>query len=74
MRKVLSVSIDGALEKKVKNRVKERGFKSVSEYVNSLLVVDEDLITEDQLLEISKRARSDFKKGKLIKARSLADL
>jgi Arc/MetJ-type ribon-helix-helix transcriptional regulator len=74
MRKVLSISITDTLEKEIKQRTKQRGFNSVSDYIKSLLVVDEDLISEEELLEISKRAREDYKNGKLIKAKSLADL
>jgi Arc/MetJ-type ribon-helix-helix transcriptional regulator len=74
MRKVLSISITDTLEKEIKQRTKQRGFSSVSDYIKSLLIVDEDLISEEELLEISKKARKDFKNGNIIKAKSLADL
>lgn len=74
MRKVLSISITDVLEKEIKKRTKQRGFNSVSDYIKSLLVVDEDLISEEELVERSERAREEYKKGKLIKAKSLTDL
>lgn len=74
MRKVLSISISDELEKEIKQRTKERGFNSVSDYIKSLLVVDEDLISEEELLEDIRSGQEDYKKGKVIKAKSIADL
>jgi Arc/MetJ-type ribon-helix-helix transcriptional regulator len=74
MRKVLSISISDTLEKEIKQRTKERGFNSVSDYIKSLLVVDEDLISEEELLEDVRSGQEDYKKGKVIKAESIADL
>ncbi len=74
MRKVLSISITDTLEKEIKQRTKKRGFNSVSDYIKSLLVVDEDLISEEELLEDIKSGQEDYKKGRVIKAKSVADL
>ena len=74
MRKVLSISITDTLEKEIKKRTKKRGFNSVSDYIKSLLVVDEDLISEEELLEDIKSGQEDYKKGRVIKAKSIADL
>lgn len=74
MRKVLSISITDTLEKEIKRKTKLRGFNSVSDYIKNLLIIDDDLISEEELLEMSKQARKDFKSGKIIKAKSLADL
>jgi Arc/MetJ-type ribon-helix-helix transcriptional regulator len=74
MRKVLSISITDVLEKEIKKRTKQRGFNSVSDYIKSLLIVDEDLISEEELLEDIKSGQEDYKKGKVIKAKSIADL
>jgi len=74
MRKVLSISISDDLEKEIKRKTKKRGFDSVSDYIKNLLTIDDDLISEEDLLKMSARASRDFKKGRLIKAKSLADL
>ena len=74
MRKVLSISITDTLEKEIKRKTKKRGFNSVSDYIKNLLLIDDDLISEEELLKTSKKARRDFKSGNLIKAKSLADL
>ncbi|MFA5729949.1 MAG: hypothetical protein WC938_01860 [Candidatus Paceibacterota bacterium] len=74
MRKVLSISTTEAIEKKAKRNAKKNGFSTVSEYVNYLFSMNDDMISEEELLECSKRAREDYKKGKIIRAKSLADL
>ncbi len=74
MRKVLSISITDVLEKEIKQKTKKKGFLSVSEYIKSLVVSDEDLISEKELLEDIRVGREEYKKGKFVKAKSLADL
>ncbi len=74
MHKALSISISDELEKEIKRKTKKRGFNSVSDYIKNLLLIDDDLISEEELLEISKKAREDFRKGDAIKAKSLTDL
>ncbi|MCK9446329.1 hypothetical protein M0Q50_05500 [bacterium] len=74
MRKVLSISITDTLEKEIKRKTKLRGFSSVSDYIKNLLVIDDELISEEELLEDIKSGEKDYKEGKVIKAKSLADL
>ncbi|HNY36128.1 MAG TPA: hypothetical protein PLD14_00305 [Candidatus Pacearchaeota archaeon] len=74
MRKVLSISTTEAMEKKAKRNAKKNGFSNVSQYVNYLFSMNDDMISEEELLECSKRAREDYKKGKIIRAKSIADL
>jgi Arc/MetJ-type ribon-helix-helix transcriptional regulator len=74
MRKVLSISITSVLERDIKLKTKKRGFASVSDYIKSLVVSDDDLISEEELLEDIRRGREEYKKGKVIKAKSITDL
>lgn len=76
MRQVLSVSLPEMAVKTIKLKTKKRGFENVSEYIKYLLSLDDDYdwISEAQLLEDIKIARKEYKKGKTIKANSIADL
>lgn len=74
MRKIVSVSMTEELEKSSKIDAKKWGFGSMSSYINHLLLAAKEAIIEEELLERAERARNDYKKGKLIKAKSLADL
>jgi len=74
MRKVLSISITEDMEKKVKQKTKKGGFASVSDYIKHLLLVDESLISEEELLEDVRVAEEDYKKGRVVTAKSLKDL
>jgi hypothetical protein len=74
MRKVLSISTTEVMEKKVKCNAKKNGFDTISAYVNYLFSMNDDMISEEELVERSERAREEYKTGKLIKAKSLADL
>jgi Arc/MetJ-type ribon-helix-helix transcriptional regulator len=74
MRKVLSVSLSSDLEKKIKSKTKKKGFDSVSSYIKYLISIDNDLISEEELLEEVERAEKEYEKGDFIKAKSMADL
>ncbi len=73
MRQVLSLSLPARTAQKIKRFSKQRGFDSVSGYVKHLIALDEDLISEKELLQSIKDARLEYKKGKTVTARSLAD-
>lgn len=53
---------------------KKRGFVSVSGYVQNLIEMDKDLISEETLLKSIKQAEREYKTGRTIKAKSIADL
>lgn len=74
MREVLSVSLPSQTLATIKQKTKKRGFGSVSEYIKHLLYLDEDLISEDELLKSVRQARVEYKNGKIIKANSIAEL
>lgn len=74
MRQVLSISLPGETVKEIKNRIKVRGFDSVSNYIKFLVEEDDELISEKELLQAVKEARKEYKEGKTIKAKSLAEL
>ena len=74
MRQVLSLSLPEQITKEIKVSSKQRGFSSVSGYVKYLFELDKNLISEKELLSSIKEARKEYKQGKIIKARSIADL
>jgi Arc/MetJ-type ribon-helix-helix transcriptional regulator len=74
MRSVINISLPPKVAQKVKMRAKRFGFSSTSEYVRSLLDMDDNLISSEELLEMSRRADREYTTGKLIKAKSMADL
>ena len=74
MRKVLSLSLPLQTTKEIKKSAKQRGFDSVSGYIKYLFELDKDLISETELLSSIKSARKEYKEGKAIKAKSLAEL
>jgi len=74
MRQVLSLSLPPKATVEIKLLAKKRGFDSVSGYIQYLLVMDKDLISEEKLWCSVKKARQEYKTGKTVKAKSLADL
>lgn len=74
MRQVLSISLPSQTMATIKQKTQKRGFESVSEYIKHLLALDEDLVSEKELLETVKQARAEYKTGKFIKAGSISDL
>ncbi len=74
MRQVLSLSLAQKTAKKVKGMAKKRGFASVSAYIKHLIDLDKDLISEIELLDSIEQARKEYKTGKTISAKSMADL
>ena len=74
MRQVLSISLPQQTTKKIKTLSKKRGFASVSGYIKHLIELDQDLISEAELLESVRVARKEYKAGKAVKIESIADL
>ena len=76
MRQVLSISLPQSEVKTIKRKTKERGFKTVSDYIKFLVKEDndDDWISDEELMEDIRIAEKEYKEGKLIKANSLADL
>jgi len=74
MRQVLSLSFPEKMTKEVKCLAKRRGFDSLSSYFKYLVELDKDLISEAELLSSIKEARRDYREGKSIKAKSIAEL
>ncbi len=74
MRQVISLSLPSQDVKRLKSTVKKRGYDSISSYIKTLFQADEQLISETELLKTVKHAEREYKQGKSIKARSIADL
>ena len=73
MRSVLSISLPLAKKKEIMRRAKKAG-KTVSSYILMALDLEDQLISEDELLGMAKRAEADYKAGKTKVLTSLADL
>jgi hypothetical protein len=73
MRQVLSLSLPTQTTCQIKTRSAQRGFNSVSGYIKYLLEMDQDLISESELLKTIKQSRKEYKTGKSVKAKSMAD-
>ena len=74
MRQVLSLSFPEKTTNEVKSLAKRRGFASLSAYIKYLVELDKDLISETELLSSVKEARREYRTGKSIKAKSIAEL
>lgn len=74
MRQVLSLSLPTTEAHALKTIAKKRGYWSVSAYILNLFEADKNLISETELLKTVKNARQEYRQGKSIKAKSMADL
>ena len=74
MRHVFTISLPAAAAQQVKTVAKRRGYASLSAYIHNLLKADEDLISETALLQAVRHSRQEYRRGKAIRARSMADL
>ena len=73
MRSVLTISIPEEKKKIITRRAKKAG-KTVSAYVISVLELEEKLISEDELVEMSREAMEEHKAGKTKVLKSFKDL
>ncbi|OGH68596.1 MAG: hypothetical protein A3I29_03320 [Candidatus Magasanikbacteria bacterium RIFCSPLOWO2_02_FULL_44_11] len=74
MRQVLSLSLPATGVRQLKSISKKRGFGSVSSYVKHLVKEDANLISEADLLKSVRASRKEYRAGKAVKAKSLANL
>ena len=74
MRQVLTISLPTTVRSHVKTLAASRGFRSVSTYIQYLINLDRELISEAELLASVREARREYKTGKTVRAKSLADL
>ncbi len=73
MRQVLSISVSPEEKKRILARAKKSG-RNVSAYILYALEIENDLISEDELLARCKRARENYRNGDTKELSSLADL
>ncbi len=74
MRQVLSLSMPAAEAVQIKKVAKKRGYSSLGSYVKFLFQADRDLISETELLKSVQAARKEYRAGRSVKAKSLAEL
>lgn len=63
MRDIVTISLPEWMAVTLKKYSKERGFKSLSEYVLYLVREDEKMITEDEVYEMWMEAKEAWKEG-----------
>ena len=74
MRKVLSLSLQPKTITKIKKNANSKGFDSISGYINHLVSLDDDLISDKELLTAAKEADREYKSRKTFQASSIEDL
>ena len=74
MRQVVSLSLPATEVRQLRKIVRERGYTSVSSYIQQLFQADKDLISEADLLKTVRAARKEYRQGRSVRAKSLADL
>ena len=73
MRSVLSISLPEEKKKELQERARKIN-KTTSEYFLYIMELEKSLISEDELLLMSKNAKKDYKLGKTKKLVSLKSL
>ena len=73
MRSILSLSLPLYQKKKIQEKAKKVN-KTISNYILSALNLLDELISEDELLQMSKKAEKDYREGKTKKLESLGNL
>ena len=74
MRQALSLSLPAVEVQHLKRTVQRRGFSSVSAYIRQLVKDDEDIISEEKLVKRAAAAERNYRAGRVVRARSIADL
>ncbi len=74
MRQVLSISLPLAEIRSIKRMARRRGHPSVSRFIHTLVQTERDAMSESELLKIVRRSRKEYRLGKSVKAKGIADL
>lgn len=73
MRSILNLSLPAKQKLMIQKRAAASG-KSVSAYVLQAIQIEQELISEEELLKMATEVRTDHAAGKTKKLKSLADL
>ena len=74
MRQVISLSFPENIARDAKTLSRKRGYLSISKYIQNLVEMDKDIISEQTLIKSIQQSRKEYKEGKTIAAKSMADL
>lgn len=75
MRTSISFNLPVKEAARTRKLAKKRGFRSTAEYLRYLISEDdENLISADELFRRQEEVETLYKQGKLIRAKSIADL
>lgn len=64
MRDILTISVPAERLQMIKNIVKKRKFKSVSEYINFSIDQEQKMISEDQIVVYAQQGNKEYQAGK----------
>ncbi|MBD3328345.1 hypothetical protein GF340_03510 [Candidatus Peregrinibacteria bacterium] len=73
MRTVLTLSVTDEQKKIIKKRAKKAGL-TVSAFVIQSIGIDDDVITEKELLEMVAQGQKEYREGKTVTIKNGADL
>ncbi len=74
MRQVLSISLPPTEIRAMKQMARKRGYPSVSGFIHALVQNETELISDTELMHTVGEARKEYRLGKSVKAKSMADL
>lgn len=73
MRSILNISLPQDKKLEIEKRAQKAG-KTVSAYILSIVELEKELISEDELVAMAKEADREYKAGKTKVLKSLKDL
>lgn len=73
MREILNISLPPGQKEEILKRAQKAG-KNVSAYIMHAINLEKELIQENELIKMAKKAKSDYQKGKTKELKSLANL
>lgn len=73
MRSIVNISLPLSKKMEIIKRAK-KAKKSISAYILYTIQLEQSLISEDELLEMTQNAEKDYQHGKTKELKSLADL
>ncbi len=73
MREIISVSLSPEKKQQIAERAKKAN-KTISAYMLYAAELEQNLISEEEILKKGKKAKQDHKNGKTKKLKSLSDL
>lgn len=74
MEKIFNIPFPKKVGEEIEKKAKKRGFASTSDYIRFLAEQDDESISTDEILQMTKRAEVEYHSGKIKKYNSLGEL